>query len=111
MFTAALGFYFLLKQSADLAANTQPRHMGRVYKFQDHQTSRTGQVEHGVKLITHLTVRLPSVGGFSVLAFCVWATRTMRMGIVGNPAIYMAVSVHTCPFFFFFLFFFFFFLH
>ena len=71
MFTAALGFYFLLKQSADLAANTQPRHMGRVYKFQDHQTSRTGQVEHGVKLITHLTVRLPSVGGFSVLAFCV----------------------------------------
>ena len=111
MFTAALGFYFLLKQSAVLSANTRSRYMGRLAnKFQDHQTSRTGQVEHGVKLITHLTVRPPSVGGFSVLAFCVWATRTMRMGIVGNPAIYMAcVSAYMPFFFFFFLFFFFFF--
>ena len=48
MFTAALGFYFLLKQSAGLSSNTRSRHMGRLAnKFQDHQTSRTGQVEHG----------------------------------------------------------------
>ena len=83
--------------------------MGRLAnKFQDHQTSRTGQVEHGVKLIAHRTVRLPSVGRFSVLAFCVWATRTMRMGIVGSPAIYMAVCIHAFFPFFFFIFFFFF---